>query len=103
MLICTKGVWAREGKLPKIVKFGCFCMRARSHGRRVFGVRLENRHDEGFLVKRFRGAISGAVEAVWDARRQLFLGKLEAVLGHAEAIHAPPLHEKCMCLFAPFF
>ena len=80
-----------------------FFLRARSHARRVFGFGLENRHDEGFLVMRFRGAISGAVEAVWDDRRQLFLGKLEAVLGHAEAIRAPPLYEKCMRLFAPCF
>ena len=26
-----------------------------------------------------------------------FLGTLEAVLGHAEAVRAPPLHEKCTC------
>ena len=42
---------------------------------------------------RFRGAVSGAVEAVWDARRQL-LGTLEAVLGHVEAGRARLLHEK---------
>ena len=24
-----------------------------------------------------------------------FLGTLEAVLGHAEAVRAPPLHKKC--------
>ena len=27
----------------------------------------ENRHDEGSAVMRFRGAVSGAMEAVWDA------------------------------------
>ena len=26
-----------------------------------------------------------------------FLGTLEAVLGHAEAVRAPPLHEKYTC------
>ena len=56
---------------------------------------LENRGDEGSVSMRFRGAVSGAVE--WrpfgtpDGR---FLGTLEAVLGHAEAVLAPPLHEK---------
>ena len=29
-------------------------------------------HEEGPVLMRFRGTVSGAVEAVWDARRQLF-------------------------------
>ena len=33
-------------------------------------VGLENRHDEGSVLMRFRGAVSGAVEAVWDGRWQ---------------------------------
>ena len=33
---------------------------------------LENRHEEGSVVMRFRGAVSRAVEAFWDARLQLF-------------------------------
>ena len=35
---------------------------------------LENRGHEGSVYVRFRGAVSGAAEAVWDARWQ--------VLGH---------------------
>ena len=50
---------------------------------------LENRPDEGSVVMRFWGAVSGAVEAVWGS----FFGTSEAVLGHAEAVCAPPLHE----------
>ena len=33
---------------------------------------LENRGDEGSVSMRFRGAVSGAEEAVWDARWQVF-------------------------------
>ena len=50
---------------------------------------LENRPDEGSVVMRFWGAVSGAVEAVSGS----FLGTSEAVLGHAEAVCALPLHE----------
>ena len=32
----------------------------------------ENMGDEGSVSMRFRGAVSGAVEAVWDARWQVF-------------------------------
>ena len=54
---------------------------------------LENTHDEGSVSMRFWDVVARAMEAVWDARRQLF-GTLEAVLGHAEAGRAPLLHEK---------
>ena len=33
---------------------------------------FENGGDEGSVSMRFRGAVSGAVEAVWDARWQVF-------------------------------
>ena len=33
---------------------------------------LENGVDEGSVSMRFRGAVSGAVEVVWDARWQVF-------------------------------
>ena len=59
-----------------------------------FLVGLENRGEEGSVSMRSRGAVSGSVEAVWDAPDGRFLGTLEAVLGHAEALRAPPLHEK---------
>ena len=35
-------------------------------------VRLGNGGDKGSVSMRFRGAVSGAVEAVWDARWQVF-------------------------------
>ena len=35
-------------------------------------VGLENRHGKGSVSMRFQGAVSGAVEAVWDARWQVF-------------------------------
>ena len=63
---------------------------------------LENRHEEGSVAMRFRGAVSVAMEAVWDARRQLFK-HIEAFLGHAEATRAPPLHEKMHAPVAPCF
>ena len=44
---------------------------------------LENRGHEGSVYVRFWAADSGAVEAVWSARWQVF--------GH---VCAPPLHEK---------
>ena len=53
---------------------------------------LENRGDEG-SVSQFRGAF----QVPWrpfgtpDGR---FLGTLEAVLGHEEAVRAAPLHER---------
>ena len=50
----------------------------------------------------FRGVVSGAVEAVWDARWQ-FLGTLEAVLGHAEAARVRCSMKKCTCQYAPCF
>ena len=55
---------------------------------------LETRHDEGSVLMQFRGAVSAVV---WDARWQVF----EAVLGHSEAVRAPPLHEKCTRQYAP--
>ena len=47
----------------KVVKFGRVS-RARPRGRR--------RGHEGSVYVRFWGAVSGAVEAVWDARWQVF-------------------------------
>ena len=78
-----------------MVKFGRVS-RARPRGRRVlgrcpFGPRKQG--SQGVCLCAVWGAGSGAVEAVWDARWQV----LEAVLGHAEAVRAPPLHEKCAC------
>ena len=35
-------------------------------------VGLENRNEEGSVSMQFRGALSGAVEAVWDAGWQVF-------------------------------
>ena len=69
------------------------CRRGNHQNWSNLAVFRENRHDEGSVVMRFRGAVSGAVQAVWDARRQL-LGMLAAVLGQAEALRAPPLHER---------
>ena len=63
---------------------------------------LENRHDEGSVLMRFRDAVRGP----WRLCGTLgcsFLGTLEAVLGHAEAGRAPLLHEKFMRQFAPCF
>ena len=57
-----------------MVKFGRVS-RARPSGRRVWGgllSGLENRGHEGSVYVRFWGAVSGAVEAVWDARWQVF-------------------------------
>ena len=52
--------------------------RARPHGGRVFGRCPRGpRNGEGSVSMRFWGAVSGAVEAVWDsrwARRKPFLG-----------------------------
>ena len=84
-----------------MVKFS-HVSRARPHSRRVLGrcprvVGLENRVDKGSVSMQFR--VSGAVEAAWDAGWQVF--------GHvgsrswAEAVRAPPLHEKCTCWYAP--
>ena len=56
-----------------MVKIACVS-RARPSGTSVFGRPAENRHDKGSVLMRFRGAVSGAVEAVGDARWQ--------VLGH---------------------
>ena len=35
-------------------------------------VGLENGADEGSVSMRFQGAVSGAMEAVWDAKWQVF-------------------------------
>ena len=54
---------------------------------------LENRHDKVFVFVQFRGAVSGR-RRLFGTPDGSFLGKLEAVLGHAEAVRVPPLHEK---------
>ena len=71
LLICAKGVWGL-GK-PKMVKFGR-ASRARPHGRRVlgrspFGPRKQVSREAREVCL---CAVSGAVEAVWDARWQVF-------------------------------
>ena len=81
MLICTKRVWGRGNART-------WSNLAVLRGPHAAG--LENWHDEWCVVMRFRGAVAGAVDAVWAARRQLFLGTLGAVLAHAEAVRAPP-------------
>ena len=60
---------------------------------------LENGGEEGSVSMRSRGAVSGAVEAVWDAPDDRFLGTLEAVLGHAEAVRFAlrRFMKKCTC------
>ena len=55
---------------------------------------LENRHDEGSVSI---DAVSGARGGRWGCQGRL-LGTLEAVLGHGEAVRAPPLHQKMHAL-----
>ena len=47
----------------------------------------------------FQGGVSGAVEAA--VRDGSFSGMLAAILGHAEAVHAPPLHEMLLSFRPP--
>ena len=61
---------------------------------------LENRGHEGSVYVRFWGADSGAAEPFGTPDGKV-LGTLEAVLGHAEAIRAPPLHEKMKAFVPP--
>ena len=67
LLICTKGCGDWES--PEVVKFGR-ASRARPQGRRVFGrCPWASRTEVTRALSRwFQGAVSGAVEAVWDAR-----------------------------------
>ena len=54
-----------------MVKFGR-ASRARPQFSGGVRVGLENGGDEGSVSMQFRGAVSGAVEAVWDTRWQVF-------------------------------
>ena len=49
---------------------------------------LQNRHDEGSVLMRIRGAVSGNVEAAWDARWQLFYAQVCTLLLR---FRSPPL------------
>ena len=49
----------------------------------------ENRHDEGSVVMQFRGPWR-----LFGMPDGSFSGTLAAILGHTEAVRAPPLHEK---------
>ena len=57
-----------------MIKFALFCGPDPTAGGFSGGQRagLKNRHDEGSVLLRVRGAVPGAVEAIWDASRQLF-------------------------------
>ena len=74
--MCTKGVWMRGNHQKWSIVAGGFS------GGQPVGLEPRQGHDEGSVLMRFRGAISGAVEAVWDARQ------------HAETGRAPLLREK---------
>ena len=87
MLICTKGVWGRGNAQT-------WSNLAVLRGPHAAG--LENWHDDWCVVMRFRGAVAGAVDAVWDARRQLlarwepFVGTQRPFALHRdEKMHAP--------------
>ena len=62
------------GKPPKVVKFAVFRGPDPAAGGFWGGLLsgFENRGHEGSLYVRFWGAVSGAVQAVWDARWQVF-------------------------------
>ena len=69
LLICAKGVWGK-GKTPKRSNLAFRSPDPTAGGLAPAG--LQNRHDEGSVLMRFRGAASGAVEAVWDGRWQIY-------------------------------
>ena len=82
-----------------MVKFGRVS-RARPSGRRVLGEASFRSSKTGVTRGLFMCGFGVPFSVPWrlfgtpDGR---FLGTLEAVLGHAEAVRAPPLHEKCTC------
>ena len=79
LLICTKGLWGR-GKAQKWSNLDMF----RGPDPTGHPASLENRHDEGSVLMRFRGAVSGGGRL----GRQMadILGTLEAVLGRPFAL-----------------
>ena len=82
-----------------MVKFGRVS-RARPHGRRVFGrcpFGPRKQGSRGVCLCAVLGCRFGCRGGRLGRQMAGFLGTLEAVLGHAEAVRAPPLHEKCTC------
>ena len=97
LLICTKGVWG-SGKPKSGQIWPCFAGQTpRQEGLGEASFRASK---TGVTRRLFMCVFGVPCRVPWrpfgtpDGR---FLGTLEGVLGHAEAVRAPPLHEKCTC------
>ena len=94
LLICTKGVWGR-GNPEKWSNLAVF--RGPDPAAGWFWGGLLSRLETGVTGSLFMSGVGVPFRVPWrpfgtpDGR---FLGTLEAVLGRAEAVRAPPLHEK---------
>ena len=62
---------------------------------------LENWHDERSILMRFRGAVSGAVQAVWDGTWQFFQARWKPFLGTRRPFALRLFVKKCTRQHAP--